>query len=87
MRKPVKTAAVLFGLGVGASVGPSLGPAALWSGVAVAAASDHRAEAKRECEEIVAAARQEAEAILSRAHDQATGITDDERERDSGQPT
>ncbi|MFG1872524.1 hypothetical protein [Micromonospora arborensis] len=36
MRKPAKTAAVLFGLGVGATVGPSLGPAALWSGVAVA---------------------------------------------------
>ncbi|WP_374103788.1 DivIVA domain-containing protein [Micromonospora sp. U56] len=37
MRKPAKTAAVLFGLGVGATVGPSLGPAAVWSGVAVAA--------------------------------------------------
>ncbi|MEU8207681.1 hypothetical protein AB0B85_00620 [Micromonospora sp. NPDC049044] len=37
MRKPVKTAALLFGLGVGVCVGPSLGPAALWSGVAVAA--------------------------------------------------
>lgn len=28
---------VLFGLGVGATVGPSLGPAAVWSGVAIAA--------------------------------------------------
>ncbi|WP_435831331.1 hypothetical protein [Micromonospora arborensis] len=37
MRKPAKTAAVLFGLGVGATVAPSLGPAALWSGVVVAA--------------------------------------------------
>ncbi|MGS2619543.1 DivIVA domain-containing protein [Micromonospora sp. LZ34] len=37
MRKPAKTAAVLFGLGVGATIGPSLGPAAVWSGVAVAA--------------------------------------------------
>ncbi|WP_433124851.1 hypothetical protein ACQPWW_20835 [Micromonospora sp. CA-240977] len=37
MRKPVKSAAVLFGLGVGATIGPSLGPNALWSGVAVAA--------------------------------------------------
>ncbi|MGV9215121.1 hypothetical protein ACTFTM_24945 [Micromonospora sp. RB23] len=37
MRKPVRTAVVLIGLGVGAAVGPSLGPAALWSGVAVAA--------------------------------------------------
>ncbi|MEU5790646.1 hypothetical protein ABZ754_23335 [Micromonospora purpureochromogenes] len=37
MRKPVKTAAVLFGLGVGATVGSSLGPAAFWSGVAIAA--------------------------------------------------
>lgn len=37
MRKPVRTAAVLIGLGVGAVVGPSLGPAAVWSGVAVAA--------------------------------------------------
>ncbi|WP_407663309.1 hypothetical protein [Micromonospora musae] len=37
MRKPAKTAAVLFGLGVGAAFGPSLGPAALWSGIAVAA--------------------------------------------------
>ncbi|MFI5490632.1 hypothetical protein [Micromonospora echinaurantiaca] len=37
MRKPAKTAAVLFGLGVGAAVGPSLGPAAVWCGVAVAA--------------------------------------------------
>ncbi|GGO21872.1 hypothetical protein [Micromonospora parathelypteridis] len=36
MRKPAKTAAVLFGLGVGTAVGPSLGPAALWSGVALA---------------------------------------------------
>ncbi|WP_425271108.1 hypothetical protein [Micromonospora arborensis] len=36
MRKPAKTAAVLFGLGVGATVGPSLGPTALWSGIAVA---------------------------------------------------
>ena len=37
MRKPAKTAAVLFGLGVGATVGPSLGPAAVWPGVAIAA--------------------------------------------------
>ncbi|MEV4497099.1 hypothetical protein AB0J84_15535 [Micromonospora arborensis] len=37
MRKPAKTAAVLFGLGVGAAVGPSLGPAAAWSGVTIAA--------------------------------------------------
>ncbi|WP_435820955.1 hypothetical protein [Micromonospora musae] len=37
MRKPAKTAAVLFGLGVGAAAGPSIGPAALWSGIAVAA--------------------------------------------------
>lgn len=37
MRKPAKTAAVLFGLGVGAAVGPSLGPAATWSGITVAA--------------------------------------------------
>ncbi|OKI65562.1 DivIVA domain-containing protein [Micromonospora sp. CB01531] len=37
MRKPARTAAVLFGLGVGAAVGPSLGPAAVWSGVAIAA--------------------------------------------------
>jgi hypothetical protein len=37
VRKPVRTAAVLIGLGVGAAVGPSLGPAAVWSGVAVAA--------------------------------------------------
>ncbi|MFI7575616.1 DivIVA domain-containing protein [Micromonospora sp. NPDC049497] len=37
MRKPAKTATVLFGLGVGAVVGPSLGSAAVWSGVAVAA--------------------------------------------------
>ncbi|TDC37398.1 hypothetical protein E1211_10475 [Micromonospora sp. 15K316] len=37
MRKPAKTAALLFGLGVGAAVGPSLGPAAVWSGIAVAA--------------------------------------------------
>ncbi|WP_433352820.1 hypothetical protein ACQPYV_20665 [Micromonospora saelicesensis] len=34
MRKPVKTAAVLFGLGVGVAVGSSLGPD--WPGVAVA---------------------------------------------------
>ncbi|MFG3301797.1 DivIVA domain-containing protein [Micromonospora chersina] len=39
MRKPAKTAAVLFGLGVGAAVGASLGPAAVWPGVAVAALS------------------------------------------------
>ncbi|MFG1651797.1 DivIVA domain-containing protein [Micromonospora sp. NPDC049275] len=37
MRKPVRTAAVLVGLGVGTAVGPSLGPAAVWSGVTVAA--------------------------------------------------
>lgn len=37
MRKPTTIAAVLVGLGVGAMVGPFLGPAALWSGVAVAA--------------------------------------------------
>ena len=37
MRKPAKTAAVLFRLGVGAAVGPSLGPAAAWSGVTIAA--------------------------------------------------
>ncbi|RAO46024.1 hypothetical protein [Micromonospora saelicesensis] len=37
MRKPVKTAAVLFGLGVGVAVGSSLGPDAVWPGVAVAA--------------------------------------------------
>lgn len=37
MRKPVKTAAILFGLGVGATVGPSLGPAAVWSGATIAA--------------------------------------------------
>lgn len=37
MRKPVRTAAVLVGLGVGAAAGPSLGPAAVWSGVAIAA--------------------------------------------------
>ncbi|WP_435826878.1 DivIVA domain-containing protein [Micromonospora chersina] len=37
MRKPAKTATVLFGLGVGATVGPSLGSAAVWSGVAIAA--------------------------------------------------
>ncbi|MET8525615.1 hypothetical protein [Micromonospora sp. NPDC005172] len=37
MRKPARTAAVLVGLGVGAAIGPSLGPAAIWSGVAVAA--------------------------------------------------
>jgi hypothetical protein len=36
MRKPVKTAAVLVGLGVGVAVGPSLGPAGVWSGVAIA---------------------------------------------------
>jgi hypothetical protein len=36
MRKPARTAAVLFGLGVGAAVGPSLGPAAVWAGVAIA---------------------------------------------------
>ncbi|KAB1928981.1 hypothetical protein F8280_02120 [Micromonospora noduli] len=37
MAKPVKTAAVLFGLGVGVAVGPALGPVAVWLGVAVAA--------------------------------------------------
>ncbi|MFG3554829.1 hypothetical protein ACGGAQ_10585 [Micromonospora sp. NPDC047557] len=37
MRKPVRTAAVLVGLGVGAAAGPSLGPAAVWSGVAISA--------------------------------------------------
>lgn len=37
MAKPVKTAAVLFGLGVGLAVGPFLGPVAVWLGVAVAA--------------------------------------------------
>ncbi|MGV9809642.1 hypothetical protein [Micromonospora chersina] len=37
MRKPARTAAVLFGFGVGAAVGASLGPAAVWPGVAVAA--------------------------------------------------
>lgn len=146
MRKPAKTAALLFGLGVGAAVGPSLGTAALWSGVAVAAlgvglamvgeseadlvadgtagrdgsgtstdtsyeewrqrherptlsglgtqverilklaeeqANDHRAEARRESEELVTAARQEAETILSRARDQAAGITGTDRSRDS----
>jgi hypothetical protein len=36
MRKPAKTAAVLFGLGLGAAAGPSLEPAAVWSGVALA---------------------------------------------------
>ncbi|GIJ81490.1 hypothetical protein SAMN05443287_1296 [Micromonospora phaseoli] len=36
MGKPVKTAAVLVGLGVGVAIGPSLGPAAVWSGVAIA---------------------------------------------------
>jgi poly-gamma-glutamate capsule biosynthesis protein CapA/YwtB (metallophosphatase superfamily) len=36
VRKPVKTAAVLVGLGVGVALGPSLGPAAVWSGVAIA---------------------------------------------------
>jgi multidrug efflux pump subunit AcrA (membrane-fusion protein) len=36
MRKPARTAAVLLGLGVGAAVGPSLGPAAVWAGVAIA---------------------------------------------------
>ncbi|MGW5581695.1 hypothetical protein [Micromonospora chokoriensis] len=149
MRKPAKTAALLFGLGVGAVVGPSLGTAALWSGVAIAAlgvglallgesepdlmadgmvdrdgnnasagttydewrqrherptlsglgtrveqilklaenqANDHRAEAKRECEQLVAAARQEAETIVSRAHDQAAGITGRDRGPDSGSP-
>lgn len=150
MRKPAKTAALLFGLGVGAAVGPSLGAAAaLWSGVAVAAlgiglallgdsepdlmadgmvgrdgnsasadtsydewrqrherptlsglgtrveqilklaenqANDHRNEAKRESEQLVAAARQEAETIVSRAHDQAAGITGRDRGPDSGSP-
>ncbi|SCF08091.1 DivIVA domain-containing protein [Micromonospora chokoriensis] len=147
MRKPAKTAALIVGLGVGAAVGPSLGTAALWSGVAVAAlgvglsligdsapdlvaqgtvdrdgnrastdasgdarrelyerptlsglaprveqilrlaeeqADDHRAEAKRESEELVAAARREAETILSRAHDRAAGTTGTDRGRDSG---
>ena len=37
MAKPVKTAAALFGLGVGLVVGPALGPVAVWLGVAVAA--------------------------------------------------
>ncbi|MGW3892365.1 hypothetical protein ACWD69_27100 [Micromonospora chokoriensis] len=37
VRKPAKTAALLVGLGVGAAAGPSLGPAAAWSGVAIAA--------------------------------------------------
>lgn len=37
MRKPARTAAVLFGLGVGALVGSSLGPAAVWPGIAIAA--------------------------------------------------
>ena len=37
MAKPVKTAAALFGLGVGLVVGPALGPVAIWLGVAVAA--------------------------------------------------
>ncbi|WFE99987.1 hypothetical protein [Micromonospora sp. WMMD964] len=150
MRKPVKTAAVLVGLGVGAAVGPSLGTAALWSGIAVAVlgiglslvgesepdlvadgmvdrdgkgtsadtsaesrrqlyerptltglaprveqilrlaeeqANDHRAEATRECEEMVAAARQEAETILNRAHGQAAGITGTDQGRDSGPAT
>ncbi|MFC4019888.1 DivIVA domain-containing protein [Micromonospora sp. GCM10011542] len=36
MRKPTRTAAILFGLGVGAAVGPSLGSAAVWSGAAIA---------------------------------------------------
>ncbi|MFF0154429.1 DivIVA domain-containing protein [Micromonospora sp. NPDC005203] len=36
MRKPARTAAALFGLGVGVAVGPSLGPAATWSGIVVA---------------------------------------------------
>lgn len=31
MRKPAKTAAVLFGLGVGVAAGPSLGTAAVWT--------------------------------------------------------
>jgi gas vesicle protein len=146
MRKPAKTAALLFGLGVGAAVGPSLGTAALWPAVAVAAlgvglamvgesepdliadrtvdsdgnsasadtsfeewrqrherptlsglgtqverilklaeeqANDHRADAKRESEDLVAAARQEAETILSRARDQAAGITGADHSRDS----
>ena len=39
MPEPAKTAAVLFGLGVGAMVGPSLGPVAIWSGLAIAALS------------------------------------------------
>ncbi|WP_173061436.1 hypothetical protein [Phytohabitans houttuyneae] len=121
MRKPAKTAAVLVGLGVGAAAGPSLGAAAVWSGVAVAAvgvvlsllgstepapgdgaerqgrnpqrptlsglgtrveqvlelaeeqAADHRAEARREAEEIVTTARREAEAIVNRAREQAAG--------------
>ncbi|MEV1155822.1 hypothetical protein AB0J27_10495 [Micromonospora chokoriensis] len=37
MRKPAKTAALLVGLGVGAAAGPSLGPAAAWSGIAIGA--------------------------------------------------
>ncbi len=37
MRKLAKTAAVLVGLGIGAMVGPSLGPASVWSGVAMVA--------------------------------------------------
>ncbi|MEU7650668.1 hypothetical protein AB0C42_18145 [Micromonospora taraxaci] len=37
VRKPAKTAALLVGLGVGAAAGPSLGPAAAWSGIAIAA--------------------------------------------------
>jgi len=128
VRKPVKTAAVLFGLGVGAAVGPALAPVGVWPGIAVASlgialslvgttesdlipgdeadpgatggpatarqrrqdrerptltglstrveqilrlaeeqAADHRAEARREAEEIVAAARLEAKGILDRA--------------------
>ncbi|WP_430502793.1 DivIVA domain-containing protein [Micromonospora trifolii] len=37
MAKPVKTAAALFGLGVGVAVGSAFGPVAVWLGVAVAA--------------------------------------------------
>ncbi|MGA3540467.1 hypothetical protein ACK8GE_14380 [Micromonosporaceae bacterium DT194] len=141
MRKPAGTSAVLFGLGVGATAGSALGPAAFWPGVAIIAlgivlslvgtaetdlvgddpdkdspvtddgtgrgtavvahrrrrsgerptlaglgtrveqilklaeeqGNDHRAEARREAEAIVAAARRKAEAILNEAHQQAAG--------------
>ncbi|KAB1160992.1 hypothetical protein F6X68_06730 [Micromonospora sp. AMSO12t] len=36
MRKPVRTAGILFGLGAGVAVGSSLGADAAWPGVAVA---------------------------------------------------